>query len=185
MRIETTSRTLYTLDELSATAQERAIENIGSRLCSDWFDPDPIAEVIVYGIADALHAPGWDTFGSGDFPGVDGFTVTEWDVDRRSIRCRGVLYRHNAPALPWVDGIDHVEVGTRDYGYTHVVTDWDDEVAEPTEEQVDAMRDAVEEAMERGIDWGVNEYEAMASEENVREMIYVHEYEFTEEGDLA
>ncbi len=79
MRVETTTRTLFTYEELSEKAQERARDDYREHV---YIEPEEIETEMLYSIADALKSPGFDTYGPSDFPGIDGLKITEWDLDR-------------------------------------------------------------------------------------------------------
>src|SRR2546421_11128720 len=114
MRTITTSVTVYAFDELEPDAQERAVQHVGEREAARGWDCDDlelIESTMVYTLAGMLKAPGWDTCGEVDFPGIDRVKVCEWDLDRGQVLAlSGWLDRDNAPGLPWVDGIESVQL---------------------------------------------------------------------------
>lgn len=204
MRVITTSVTVYTFDELSDDAKEKAIESVREFLARAWdsSDTEQLAEAIVYTLAEKLGSPGWDTYGSGDFPGIDGVTMKGWDLDRgQSIDLDGAFTRDNAPALPWVDGIERVELNGRRLNVFLVDTEPDctcpqDNWLVPhdagcpslTPVQVsDEARSKLEQAARDAVSaaWhgGRTELEWMESDEYVKDHIEANEYEFTEEGE--
>lgn len=171
---------VYTFDELSEEAQAKAVEEVAGKLGGQWWDShddEQIAETLVYAFAEALGTPGRDAYGEGDFPGIPGMKLTGWDLGRGwRLVFAGLLDPDNAPALPWVQGIDEV-VLSRD----GVRVIFDDEV--PTE-AVGDMREAVGDAVHEAWKAGRDQMEYMASEERAREWIADNEPEFTEDGEL-
>lgn len=125
MRTITHRTTVYTLDELTAEARAAAIANVSEKLTGDWWDThdiERVTETIVYALADALKTPGREKWGVGDFPGIEGVKLSGWDIERgQSVLFDGKLTRENAPALPWVNGIEAVELDAkRDHTYITV-----------------------------------------------------------------
>lgn len=190
MRIITTTVTVYTFDELTEEAQEKAIEGIREKKSGPWwdsFDNDTIGEEILYTFADKIGTPGREKFGPGDFPGITDVELRGWDLDRgQSVDFAGRLTPDNAPALPWVDGMDAVDVGER--GYRHgVVCQWDYETEgtpEVRQAAEDAMEQAIRDAMSDARKAGNDAMEYMTGEESAREWIEANGPEFTEDGEL-
>jgi hypothetical protein len=106
--------TAYSFDELGPDAQDKAVQQVAERHAGPWWDQsdnDDIAGVMIYTFAEKLGTPGWDKFGTADFPGIPGVTLEAWDLEQgRTIVFAGSLTRDNAPSLPWADGIDSVEM---------------------------------------------------------------------------
>lgn len=202
-------REVYKFAELSETAQTRAIEAIREKLDSDWWDQsdnEDVAACMVYELAGELHYPGHDTYGTITFPGIEGVTLDGWSLGRhQSLAASGRLDRVNAPALPWVDGIEHVELaGHRSDATTVTVVDADPDctcspdhylqphdegcpslVASPaTDEQRNALEQAVRDALSAAWTAGERAAEHKTGEQYAREQIEANEYEFTEDGEL-
>lgn len=110
----------YTYEELDADAQRKAVEAIAEKLSGEWWDENDIEQVgetIVYALAEAFKTPGWDTFGEGDFPGIDGVSVKEWDLDRgEMISADGLIGPGNAPGLTWPTAVSYVELNGKHHG---------------------------------------------------------------------
>lgn len=191
MRIITTTVTVYTFDELSEEAQEKAIEGIREKKSGPWWDSadnDTIGEDILYTFADKIGTPGREKFGVGDFPGITNVELRGWDLDRgQSVSFAGHLTRDNAPALPWVDGMDCVHL-VHDRGYRHGITcTWDYGTEVPDEAITaaeDAMEQAIRDAMSDAWKAGNDAMEYMTGEEAARDWIEGNEPEFTEDGEL-
>jgi hypothetical protein len=199
------STTVYEFSELSETAQTRAVEVIREKLGGAWWDQadnDDVAACMVYELAGLLHSPGYDTKGAADFPGIEGVSLDGWSVDRhQSLAVSGRLDRENAPALPWLSGLDHVTlIGHRQDSTTvdvvvndecSCLADDGDPHAEDClagvsldlvghEDLINAVRGALSKA------WTAGEKEAeyKTSEAYARELIEANAYEFTEDGEL-
>jgi hypothetical protein len=205
MRTITMSVTVYSFDELDPQAQDHAIEQVRQQQIDapwDSTDIEMIEESIVYALAEALRAPGWDTYGEGDFPGIPHLNLREWDLDRgQSLTVSGYLDRANAPGLPWVDGIDAVELGAVRHGTEITVTVsepdctcpvdtyWHAEDCAPvtpavTDQHICAMEDAVTDAVHAAWTAGRDELEYWHSTDYARELVANGTYEFTVDGDL-
>ena len=195
----------YRFDELTDAAKERAVQSLRERLSGAWWDSadtDDVTATMVYTLAEKLGAPGWDTYGVSDFPGIDGVEVDGWDIQRnQSLALSGKLDRDNAPALPWVDGIEYVELhGHRSDSKTVTLVDDEPECTcspdhylrphdegcpslednPATDEQRSALESAVREAISDTWSAGESEGEYMSSEERAREV--ADDYEFTKDG---
>jgi hypothetical protein len=205
MRTITTSVTVYPFDELDSQAQDHAIEQVQQEQINapwDSADIEMIEETIVYALAEALRAPGWDTYGEGDFPGIPHVRMLGWDLDRgQSLTVSGQLDRANAPGLPWVDGIDAVELGGMRHGTEVTVTVsepdctcpvdtyWHAEDCAPiapavTDEHISAIEDAVTDALHAAWTAGRDELESWHSTDYARELVANGAYEFTVDGGL-
>lgn len=206
MRTITTSVTVYTFDELPPDARERAVQHIQEReTVRDWDtdDLELIESTIVYALAGMLKAPGWDTCGEGDFSGIDRVQVHEWDLDRGQVLAlSGWLDRANAPGLPWVDGIESVQLTAIRRGGTEVdvvtgepdctcpTQTWRHEpdcapIASPvTSQQVSALRDTVTDALHAAWVAGRDELEYRTSTEYARDRAENDGFEFTVDGAL-
>lgn len=208
MREITTTTKVYKLDELSPDVQTKAVEAVQAMLHKTWDDADndQVRETIVWELAAKLHAPGYDTYGPGDFPGIDGVTIDGWSLDRtQSLAVSGRLDRVNAPALPWVDGIECIELSSRRSASTMVnpvdadagctcSADWTEHdpdnadcaslAAGPTDAQRDTLAQAVYNAVSAAWSAGEKEAEYMTGEERAREYATGNDREFTEDGEL-
>ncbi|MFC4859262.1 hypothetical protein [Actinophytocola glycyrrhizae] len=196
---------LFDFDELSEAAQERAVDAIREQLAGPWWDSgdiDDITAVMTSTLAEKLGTPGWDSYGVADFPGIPDVRVVGWDISRGgSIAVTGILTRDNAPALPWDEGIDRVELA----GYrsdTTTVTPHDmvldctctpghyllahDEdcaalsCAPVTDEQRDDLEHAVRDALHDAWSAGGTEHDYKTGEQWAREVAANHQ--FTEDG---
>ena len=190
MRVETTTRELFTLDELGDTARQDAIEAMASRVYQ-WTEASDLASTIVFEIAHALQTPGRDDYGPGDFPGIDGLELWEWDVERLDITARGSLTLESAPALPWGMLESYRLGGGHDYAAAYY-TDKDGywiEVAEFLDEDDAAiplafniLEQAIREALHDGIVAARDELEYRCSEAAIIEDCEANEQEFTVDG---
>lgn len=197
MREVTTTRRFYAFDELSEEAQEHALEEIREReylwACEE---PDHLAETILYSIADSFKAPGFDTYGSGDFPGIRGMELAEWDVDRRTCSIEGTLTPETAPALPWPADCGYARFGRVEAEWTGnhrglwlvdedgaaLYPEW---MADEDREDVQAFWEKVDEAMGEAMSAAYQELEYLCGEECARERIADMGEDFTETGDIA
>lgn len=179
------SFTVYRLDELTEEAQQRALELHAERLGGEWRDQsdlDDVGDTILYALAEALKAPGWDTFGEGDFPGITNVEVKGWDLDRGwRLELSGHLTRENAPSLPWVDGLEYVTLEDRRWGTAQWFVTNDDA---PDGLDTEPMKAAIEAAIEAALRAGQRAMEYKAGEEYAREDIEANEREFYADGRL-
>lgn len=185
-----TETTVYRFEELSDAAKRAAIRNISEMLSTwDQNDIDRMNETITYALADALKSPGWDTYGEGDFPGIDGCKVTGWDLDRgQKLDVVGTLNRDNAPALPWTYVIDYVHLTEQRIGNgidvrldTDQIDDWD---TPANERAANAMEQAVKDAIRAAWKAGREEMEHQYSDEYATDWIDGNQPEFTVDGVL-
>ncbi|MFG3710919.1 hypothetical protein [Micromonospora sp. NPDC047730] len=194
-RTITTTRTVFKFEELSEDAQQRAVERIAEKMATTWWDQhdnDDIGATIVYKMAEKLRTRGWDTFGEGDFPGIPGVELVEWDLGRgQAVSFKGALDRENAPALPWADGVEAVTLGgIPGYGIGQSVYVETDGEAETDEEvarvgaAAEAMKSAVEDAIHAAWQAGKEQEEWKGGEERARDWIEANEPEFDESGNL-
>lgn len=179
MRTITTTTTIYSFTELDERTQDKAVEAVCRMLSATWdtFNDDNIRDTIVYKLAEVLRSPGWDTYGEGDFPGIDGVKLDGYDLGRgQSIDVKGALDRDNAPALPWREGMEQVVLGDRNYGAVYVRAD----------EDVETMYiiDAAEAALSSAWEAGFEQYQYLSSDEYAREWIADNLPEFTADGEL-
>ncbi len=206
MRTITTSVTVCTFDELAPAAQDRAVQHVREWEAArgwDCADLELIESTMVYTLAGMLKTPGWDLCGEGDFPGIDRVTVCEWDLDRGQVLAlSGWLDRANAPGLPWVDGIESVQLTAIRRGGTEVevvicepecicpAETWNHEpdcapVAPPVvPEQVAALQDAVTDAIHAAWVAGRDELEFRCSAEYARDRAQNDGSEFTVDCEL-
>lgn len=181
-------KTSFTLAELSEENRQKAIEAMAALLSGDWWDQgdnDDIGDTITYVFAEHLKTPGWDTFGVGDFPGIEGVKLAEWDLDRaQMVKFTGQLNRDNAPALPWVETIESVSLNDRESIYAVQVNENYDVEAELTDADIDAVVEAVEAAINEARSAGNKEIGYKQSKEYAKDYIEGTGQEFTEDGDL-
>lgn len=111
------TRFSFKYEELSDAAKKTAVEAVAEKLGGDWWNSDDaerVSETITYKLAEIFQSPEWDTTGESDFPGIDGITLSGWDLDRGSyILVSGTVTRENAPGLPWSDSIAHAILSER------------------------------------------------------------------------
>lgn len=188
MRTITTIVTVYPYDELSDEAKLAAVRNVSEKLNGPWWDShdnERLAETMVWEFARGLKSPGWDRYGPGDFPGITGVELAEWDLDRgQTIKFKGTLTRDNAPALPWTRDIESVTLNHPDLSAAVVV---DPDLTAPGElpgEAEQAMCTAVKAAVRVAWRAGRTENDYMESDEYARDWIEVDEPEFTVDGQL-
>jgi len=161
----------YSFDELTEEAQATAIDAYREARDDAWdsSDNESLAETMLYTFAEKLRAPGWDTYGSGDFPGIPGLTVEGWDLDRgESYVVRGTLYRDDAPGLPWPEDATHFSVGNRGYDDTLYGVDADGYDIELDDA---AFSDAWRDALYAALAAGRNELAYLSSDEYLRERL--------------
>lgn len=182
--------TVYKLTELSEAAKVKAIENVAAKLGGDWWDEtsnEQVRETMVYILAEELLTPGWNTFGSGDFPGIPTVSVGGWDIERgQFLSLKGSLTAETAPALPWHPGMGRVTLTELRHG-TRVEVEWDDTrgntkawIDTATQDMVKATEAAIAAAWTAGRD----EAEYMSGTEYAAEWVEANEPEFTKEGEL-
>ncbi|GAA3751196.1 hypothetical protein [Micromonospora maritima] len=196
--------TVYTFEELTEEAQAKAVEKLRERRASyfDEHDRETIGQDIVYTLAEKFRSPGWDTFGAGDFPGIDRVQIDGWSIDYPLyVEASGALDRENAPALPWVDEIERVDLEAGRH-YTRIsVVEADPEctcTSDPyaphdegcptltaprlSEDAEGAMEQAVRDALHDAAKAGEAEWEYMTGEERARDEAVDMELEFEEDG---
>jgi hypothetical protein len=182
------TKTVYSFDELSGTAQDRAVELIREKFAGDWWDSsdiDDISNVIHCTFAEKIGTPQAAEYGVADFDGIQGITLESWDVDHMTVAFRGTLDRDNAPALPWVEAVMDISLtGGRRHGSIDLNIaenpSWGDEAA--CETLLDAVRDALDSAIRAGAD----EYEYKTGDEYAREWCRNNgEQEYEEDGTPA
>lgn len=115
---------MYDFEELSEAAQSHAIAVIRDRLAGPWWDVDDIKAVyavIVHALAQTLGTVGASASGTLEFAVISGVRVDGWNLDyQHSVAVSGILDRDNAAGLPWVDGLDHVELTSHRLDFTTV-----------------------------------------------------------------
>ena len=186
VRTITTTITVYEFAELSAQAQERAVQVVSGKLMNEWWGGHDIArlrETMVYELASKLGYPGLGDHGVYGFPGIDGVELYEWSMDGPNyVAARGTLTRDNAPGLPWVEGMVEVMLTSGgDHTGIDVLPGWDTE-----QERVayDAMEKAVKDALAAALQAGVEELEYMSSATYARNHIEGGEWLFLADGQL-
>lgn len=174
MRTETTTRTIYTFDELSDEAKEKALEAYRDiNVSFDWWE-------FTYMDAETIGLK------------IDGF-----DLDRRrhatgkfiesAFDCASKIIKEHGEAC---ETYKSAKVFLSDW--TELVAKYSDginmeEVYEDNEYEFDKEADELETEFLKSIleDYSImlqNEYEYLYSDEAVQETIEANEYEFTEEG---
>jgi len=183
--------TVYTFDELSEDAQEKAVEEVRGKFAGAWWDSDDndaVEGAILVSLGDQLGEPKAADYGSGDYPGIPHVTLTGWDLERGgTVQLNGYLDRENAPRLPWTDGMVQVNLDSKrrdDTSITVESNELDDDGVTPTAEAVDAIVQAVRNAMSVAIAAGRTEYEYKTSEEYAREWCEGNSHEYNEDGSL-
>lgn len=180
---------VYSYDELNDKAKIKAAEEIRDKLNGPWWDSSNVDEMkaeITYGLAEALKSPGWDTFGRGGFPGIDGVTVTGYDLERgQSIDVEGTLTPANAPRLPWVEGMVSVALNDPDCGPLFV--EWEDGHEDGVETAASyaaetAMKEAIRNAMQLAWRMGRDEMDYIEGTEYAVEWIEGNNPEFHADG---
>lgn len=177
-------RLSYKFVELSDGAKEVAVSAVAERLSGrfDSHDIESIGETILYKLAEVFRSPGWDTFGEGDFPGINNFGIEGWDLNRGGfVLCRGELNEVNAPGLPWGSSVTDVLLGPVRCGTNVGVVAGDDR---EDRAEIEAMRDAVEGALQAALSAGLEQMESLGSEENARDHIDLNDPDFNEDGSL-
>lgn len=187
--ITTEAFEVYELGELEPEARLAAIWNVRHQLTGAWWgetDNESIAEEILFGIAVQLASPGWNQYGPGDFPGIDGVELVGWDVERdMAAQLTGRLTRENAPALPWVDSISHVLLQPMPRGgHTSMEFYGYDSEDETSVDVVGELRDAILTAIEIGLGDGRSQLEYLTSEARAEDDILANGREFYADGRL-
>lgn len=179
----------YKFEELSDEAQGRAVEVVAGKLGGDWWDSgdvENVSETILYKLAGILKSPGWDSFGEGDFPGIDGVSLAGWDVDRGGcIQVDGTLTRSNAPGLPWSDAVGDVLLESTTYGTNVGVEEGEGDRPEAAQRDAClALAEVVQDALSEALSAGREQVEYISSEDNARAHIEAIEPDFNEDGSL-
>lgn len=178
----------YKFAELSDEAKGRAVEVVAGKLGGDWWDSgdvENVSEAILFKLAEIFQSPGWDKFGPGDFPGIDGVALQGWDVDRGEIQVSGELNRSNAPALPWSDAVGDAHLESSPYGTNVGVTEGDEDLPEGAQRVAClALGDVIRAALEDALAAGREQSEYIGSEENARDYIEGSDPDFNEDGSL-
>jgi hypothetical protein len=204
MRVEHKIIEWFTLAELKAredrNAYEKAKDALDSALWNDGMHTEGVGEAIRYALGGAVKAPGWDTFGEGDFPGVQGVELNGWDLERGAhVSFAGILTPENSPGLPWHAWLEDVRLIANRYGTTISPTDSEDAPHIPwstpaggfSDEQQelfalrDAMEAAVQEALGDALSAGQKEAEWYSSEEYLDETAEANSWEFDTHGRMA
>jgi hypothetical protein len=177
MRTETTTRTLYTFDELSDEAKEKALEECREINCVfDWWDficddAETVGlEIDSFDLDRRRHATGK-------------FIESAFDCASKIIREHGEICETYKTAKAFLS--DWSELVTK---YSDGINT--EKVCEDNEYEFDQEADELESEFLKSIleDFSIilqNEYEYLYSDEAVRETIEANEYEFTEEGKRA
>jgi hypothetical protein len=177
MRTETTTRTLYTFDELGDKAKEKALEEYRDiNVSYDWWD-------FIYEDAETvgLKIDGFDLDRRRHATGK--FIESAFDCASKIIKEHGEMCETYKTAKAFLS--DWSELVTK---YSDGINT--DEVAEDNDYEFDQEADEMESEFLKSIleDFSImlqNESEYIVSDEAVREAIEANEYEFTEEGRKA
>jgi hypothetical protein len=181
------TRTVYSFDELSEAAQDKAVEQVREKFAGPWWDSgdiDDVAAEIHLAFAEELGSPGAAESGAADFDGIDGITLEAWDTDHLTVTFRGVLHRDNAPNLPWVEELEDVYLGGGRRATEIQPRDFDD--VEATEHEHEMMIDAIRDLLQVAIMAGCAEVDHKTSDEVARDWCKNNEIqEYEENGTLA
>lgn len=112
--------TVYLLDELEPAAREWAIDQVMARRAKDGWDGweyragwAQVRNAIAHAVGVAVGDPAAEDCGPDRYPGLDGVEVEGWDFwGAPSVALEGYLTSENAPGLPWVPGIESVELAS-------------------------------------------------------------------------
>jgi len=173
MREETTTRMLYTFDELSPEAQEHALNELWDlNVDHDWWD--------------CTYVDAKDTAG---------LTITEFDLDgnRRHIKgnfahgaeetANTILENHGDQCETYKTAAAFLKDLA---GLKEKYPDEDsDEYWEESGEWEDLKKEFLHDILEDYLSLLFENYNYFTSEEAIKETIKCNEYEFTENGDLA
>ncbi len=175
-------------DELTETAQEKAIANVCACLAGKWWesgDNEAVNDSILFAFAEAIGFPHIGDSGPGDFPGITNVELSSWSLDNGSVSFKGQLTADTAPALPWVDAIDRVLLTVGHNGTViDTETHWEND-KEATQAETDALTQAVQDAVSAALSAGRAEFEYKTGEESARDYCENNAFlTFDEDGDI-
>jgi len=155
MRVEKITRNLFKFDELSTDAQTKALDALRDiNLDDDWWDS-------VYDDANTI-----------------GLTITDFDIDRGTIRGELMISpRHIAELITGEHGESTKTFELATNYLVELDTTLDDELA-------DLDQNFKYDLLECYLVMLQNEYEYRTTDQAIKELIDIHEYEFNETGDL-
>jgi hypothetical protein len=183
------TRTVYSFDELSEPAQDKAVEQVREKFAGPWWDSgdiDDVAAEIHLALAEELGSPGAAESGAADFDGIDGITLEAWDTDHLTVAFRGILHRDNAPNLPWAEGIEDVHLAGIGHRRTTEIDPRNYDDVEATEHEHETMINAIKDLLYVAIMAGRVEVERKTGDEAAREWCQDNEnQEYEEDGTLA
>lgn len=182
------TKTVYTFDELTDEAKDRAVELVREKLAGSWWDSSDttdIANVIVMSFAEEIGTPGADVFGVADFPGIDGITLDAWNLETGLVLFNGVLTREAGPKLPWGEtALASVEM--RGASHYRTMNGFYAEGGEKPSEDGQHLFRAIDEAAKTALRTGQDEAEYKTSEAAAREWCEGNEVqEYEEDGTLV
>jgi len=195
MKQITVSRTVFTLDELSDTARQYALENM-SALLYDWIEPDQIAECLNGQLLTMLTGECVGEISSKDLAKRVGLKI-EWSLSNSQgdgVAIYGTLNSDDAPKLEWGNGTTALLTrNSLSNHYSHAYTmsvavfRYDEDGYEidsdcPENEQfADQIRDICRQLEQIGYD----QIKWLTGEESIREYLELNSARiFTENGDL-
>jgi hypothetical protein len=159
--------TVYTFAELDPAAQQRAVNAlVDQRAGKDYADGEreEIEQTIIFNLARALGTPGWMEHSEEDFPGVPSVELVAWRVNWGPfVAFKGLLTRANAPALPWIDGVDAVMLDHHGGDTTNVGV-----LGGESPDEVRPLHDAAFAAINAARDAGERQHEWLMGEEKAR-----------------
>jgi hypothetical protein len=192
MRVETITRNIYTFAELTGTARQNATDAIIEALADDRYEA--ARETVLWALAERLKTPGWDEYGPGDFPGIGGLDLVDWDIDRGYyVALSGEFNEDNAPGLPWPRLISRVQVSARRSGTSYDEFSYDEDYAdaqglashawiEARDKATEQIESAIDEAITYALSVASKEYDHQLSDEYIAEVADGNEWEFLEDG---
>lgn len=196
MRTIVTETTVYDVHELREhhpDGFERAHDRFAEDYWRSGLGHEEVPEVLTYGIAGGFKTPGWDTYGQGDFPGIPGISIDEWDMEygREYLRLEGTLCREDAPGLPWPEDCDRARFGraNRDWTGSHrellLEDSYPEWIADEEREDVQAFWARLDEIIADALLDARKEVEYRQSEESFLEDALCNDWEFDEDGILV
>ena len=195
MKPTTVTKTVFTLDELSDTARQNALEKMCTEL-HEWMEPDQIGECLNGELFAMLTGECVGEISSKELKKCVGLQI-EWSLSYGQgdgVAIYGTVYANEAPKLEWHNA-DNACLTRNGYGtyYSHyntfdVVVSGEDENGNYTilngdtgEAIADQFRDICRQ-LER---LGYQQIEALTNEEAIREHLeYGDARRFTKDGDI-
>lgn len=195
-RNETTTRTLYTFDELSDDAKEHALDKLRDlNVSHEWWEftyDDAVRCAALIGIEiDRIYFTGFSSQGDGAcFEGSYSYAKGGLAAIKEHAPQDAELHRI-AQALQDIQRAAFyrltASVKQRGHYYHSLCTEID--VVNGSGETTCAQYDAIKDTLRAYMEWVYarleSEYEYLTSDEQVKECIEANEYEFTENGELS